>query len=95
MFKCVSEKVPVYLSEKIRYVRDINPRITRAQDQLLGYAFNNRYGAETFFNRIGGIYNNFIKKVTIKPNCSIMTFKRKATHFLLFCQKNGIPHGLE
>ena len=94
MFKCVSEKVPVYLSENIRYVRDTNPRITRAQDQLLGYAFNNRYGAETFFNRVGGIYNNFTKKVIIKPNCSIVTFKRKATQFLLSCQKNAIPHGL-
>ena len=94
MFKCVTEKVPVYLSEKIRYVRDTNPRITRAQNQLAGYSFNNRYGAETFFNRVSGIFNNFTKKVAIDLNCSTVTFKRKVVQYLLTCQKNGLPNEL-
>ena len=94
MFKCVKEKVPVYLSEKIRYVKDTNPRITRAQNQLAGYSFNNRYGAETFFNRVSGIFNNFTKKVDIDLSCSTVTFKRKVVLYLLTCQKNGLPNEL-
>ena len=77
MFKCVSEKVPIYLTEKIKYVREVNPRMTRAHNHLMGYAFNNRYGANTFFNRVTGIYNNFTTKVEIKCTRSILTFKKK------------------
>ena len=40
--------------ENVRYVREVNPRITRAADQLIGYGFNTRYGANTFFNKVGG-----------------------------------------
>ena len=94
MFKCVNEKVPVYLSENVRYVREVNPRITRASDQLMGYAFNTRYGANTFFNKVGGIYNNFKKIVCFKPNCSILTFKKKVFHYLLTCQKNRVSNRL-
>ena len=95
MFKCVTEKVPIYLTEKIKYVRDVNPRMTRARNHLMGYAFNNRYGANTFFNRVTGIYNNFITKVEIKSTCSILTFKKKVTQYLLTCQKNGISNRLD
>ena len=95
MFKCVNGKVPEYLSENVRYVREVNPRITRAADQLIGYGFSTRYGANTFFNKVGGIYNNFTKFVQFKPNCSIVTFKKKVFHYLLTCQKNGVSNRLD
>ena len=95
MFKCVNGKVPEYLSQNVRYVREVNPRITRAADQLIGYGFSTRYGANTFFNKVGGIYNNFTKFVQFKPNCSIVTFKKKVFHYLLTCQKNGVSNRLD
>ena len=77
MFKCVNEKVPMYLSENVRYVREVNPRITRAGDQLIGYAFNTRYGANTFFNKVGGIYNNFKKNSMFQTQLQHFNFQKK------------------
>ena len=94
MFKCINDKAPPYLADKINYVSDTHEHNTRGRHEILCYQFNNKYGKFNFFNQVSSMFNNFLMRVKINLNCSIHTFKKKVSSYLLTCQKSMTHHML-
>ena len=94
MFKCINDKAPSYLTEKISYVSSTHEHNTRSRNEIKCYQFNNRYGRFNFFNEVSSMFNKFLLKVEINLNHSVFTFKKKLQSYLLTCQKSMTHHRL-
>ena len=94
MFKCINNKSPPYLTDKINYVSNTHEHNTRSRNEIICHHFNNRYGRFNFFNEVSSMFNKLLMRIDIDLNCSVFTFKKKVLSYLLTCQKNGTHHML-
>ena len=94
IYKCVSIKAPVYLTDKIKYVSSTHEHNTRQKHEILVGQFNTRYGQQSFFTKVSSMFNRLMYKLDLKEMTFVATFKKKVLNYLLTCQNNDTDPGL-